>query len=215
MISKLVKKLKLDLLELGEKVSSSLEHSVTAVKSCDAALAKKVIEGDSIIDSMEVAIEEACLEVLARHQPVAKDLRNIIAILKINNDLERVGDLSGNIAKRVLSMNQADVHFEEFYFDFDLMSQKAQEILKKSLNAFSKKSLEEAKEVLLMDNDVDVLHSTLARKIFLAFPKKDIQTENYVLSLTVAKFLERIADHATNIAEDTIYVLEGKIVRHS
>ncbi len=212
-LSQLIKNLNKDLSDLGENVLAIFQKTIRAVKDQDIKLAQKVRDKDIEIDEMEVSIEESCLEILALHNPVAKDLRKIIAVLKINNDLERVGDLAGNISYRVSRMHEANISYKDLYFDFDAMSEKTYQMLQNALTSFFDKSIGQAKAVLSQDDEVDNFQIELFKKLH-SQQGSSLQLENYVLSLSIAKFLERIADHATNIAEDTIYTLKGKIVRH-
>jgi phosphate transport system protein len=161
---------------------------------------------------MEVQVEESCLKILALYQPVATDLRFIIAVLKINNDLERVGDLAVNIAERAAFL--ATQPPLEMSFDFQKMAAKAQEMLKRSLDALVGFNAEMAEEVCLSDDEIDAMNRQVYFMVEEAIHTHPDQTESLIHTLSVSRHLERIADHATNIAEDVIYMIDGSIVRH-
>jgi phosphate transport system protein len=179
----------------------------------DLELAQEVITGDHNIDGMEVELEEECLKVLALHQPVAIDLRVIIAVMKMNIDLERIGDLAVDIAER--GKYFATHEHVQLPFDFPAMSKKAQDMLQKSLDALVNLDKDLATQVCADDDDVDDLHSCMFQKVEDAIQAQPQYVEQFIGYLSVSRYLERIADHATNIAEDVIYLVEGNIVRHS
>lgn len=201
------------LLHIGDIVEQSVTESVRAIEKKDVKLAKQVIERDRNIDLQEVELEEECLKALALHQPVAMDLRLIVACLKMNNDLERIGDLAVNIAHKVGDLRE----FEGVVVETDLlleMSSAAQIMLRKSLNALVNLNVDEAREVLKGDDVIDELN----RKIHVqmgALMRKDMDRLGaYQIYVSVSRNLERIGDHATNIAEDVVYLVEGEIIRH-
>jgi phosphate transport system protein len=207
-----IENLKKKVLVLGGKVESRVRDATLAIEERDGMLAQQVIDKDIEIDHMEVEVEEDCLKILALHQPVAIDLRFIISVLKINNDLERIGDLAVNIAERALFLvGQAEINME---FDFITMAQKAQEMLRQSLDSLVNLDSKKAYNVCTDDDTVDAMNRNMYHKVqegIRAYPEH-IETLIHVLS--VSRHLERIADHATNIAEDVIYMIAGEIVRH-
>jgi len=204
--------LKQQILSLGTRAEESLRDAVKALELRDAELASKVIEDDTIIDEMEVDIEEESLKILALHQPVAIDLRFIIAILKINNDLERIGDIAVNIAERAMFLaTQKPV---EVSFDFHLMAYKAQVMLKNSLDALVNVDIGLARQVIVDDDEVDAMNRDVYIQVQKAIRKNPDDLEPLIHLLSIARHLERVADQATNIAEDVIYMAEGEIVRH-
>lgn len=207
-----IAKLKKDILTIGAMAELSVREATLAIEKRDETLARNVIEKDTEIDQMEVEIEENCLKILALHQPVAIDLRFIIAVLKINNDLERVGDLAVNIAERAafLAMQPRI----EVSFDLVGMAQKAQLMLKKSLDALVNHDVRCANNVLAMDDEIDAMNRQMYLIVQQAIHAQPEQTESLIHLLSASRHLERIADHATNIAEDVIYMIEGEIVRH-
>jgi phosphate transport system protein len=207
-----VDKLKAKILLLAAMVEENLREAVKAFHDGDDALAEAVITKDLEIDQMELEVEEDCLKALALHQPVAIDLRFIIAILKIDNDLERIGDLAANIADRVRIMSgEPPIRIPPTIGE---MSVKVQAMLRLSLDALVNLNPEEAREVLAADDEVDDLNRAMYAKINKAILEDPTQVEQLIPILTVSRFLERISDHATNISEDVIYMVEGDIVRH-
>jgi phosphate transport system protein len=204
--------LKKKILTLGAMVEGSVREATWAIEHRDEVQARKVIEKDLDIDHMEVEIEEDCLKVLALHQPVAIDLRLIIAVLKINNDLERIGDLAVNIAERAVYLaNQPEIGIA---LDFVGMAQKAKAMLKESLDALVEMSVDLAHKVCRDDDEVDALNRDMYIRIQKGIRQHPDQIESLIHLLSVSRHLERIADHATNIAEDVVYMIVGEIVRH-
>ena len=183
-----------------------------AMNERDIDLALKVIDDDTIIDEREVDIEEECLQVLALHQPVAVDLRFIVAALKINNDLERVGDLSVNIAERASFL--ARHRPPDAVFDFQPMAKCAQRMLRSSLDALVKGDVVQAWEVCIADDEVDDMNREMYINIQRAILDNPEDLEGLIHLLSISRHLERVADLASNVAEEVIYMVEGKIVRH-
>ncbi|RME17733.1 MAG: phosphate transport system regulatory protein PhoU [Bdellovibrio sp.] len=208
-----IDKLKKDILDLGEFVQEQMSKSILAVKNFDESLAREVQHNDNEIDRREVEIEEQCLQLLALHQPVAVDLRFIVSVLKINNDLERIGDLSSNIAQRAKYLARKNKLPPPF--DLDQMSQLTSEMLSNALEALVNMDSELANEVCLKDQKVDDLNRQTYHNVFKKIKQSPQNTEDLIHYLTISRNLERIADYATNIAEDVIYMVEGIIVRHS
>ena len=212
-LHKEIERLKKQLLTLGAEVEERLDLAVKAIDTRDQQLAKQIIKGDVEVDEIEVEVEEECLKVLALHQPVASDLRVIISVLKINNDLERIGDLAVDIAERAQFL--ATCREIAFPFDFPAMSKKVKIILQKSLDAFVNLNEELANEVCSLDDEVDDLHSEMFTEVEKAITEHPEDIQQLLCFSSVSRYLERIADHATNIAEDVIYLVKGEIVRHS
>ncbi len=207
-----INKLKRELLSLCKVVEESFRQAVKSIQKRDAELAKKVIEADIKIDHMEVDVEEECLKILALHQPVAIDLRFIITALKLNNDLERIGDLAVNIAER--SEFLATQYKIDIPFDFEAMAEKTQSMLRKSLDALVNLDCDLAHEVCAADDEVDAINREMYNQVKASIQSHPEWLQSLIHLLSVSRHLERIADHATNIAEDVIYMVEGKIVRH-
>jgi phosphate transport system protein len=207
-----IDRLKQMLISLCEVVEENLRRAVESIRKRDANIARAVIEMDVEIDHMEVDMEEECLKILALYQPVAIDLRFIITALKINNDLERIGDLAVNLAEHstfLASQQQTDVPV-----DFEEMTQKTELMLRKSLDALVKMDSKLAYEVCADDDEIDALDRQMQLMLQKAVHTHPEQTECLMHLRSASGHLERVADHATNIAEDVIYMIEGRIVRH-
>jgi len=208
-----IEKLNKMLFALSAQVEESVRKSVRAVERRDAALAREVIHNDAVVDETEVEVEEECLKILALYQPVAVDLRLVVAILKINNDLERIGDLAVNIAERAEFLAQHEK--VDIPFDFAGMNEKAQAMLKKSLDALVRMDGVLAREVCASDDEVDAINRQMYDQVKQGIREHPESMDSLVHLLGVSRHLERIADHATNIAEDVLYMLEGEIARHN
>jgi phosphate transport system protein len=201
------------ILTLGSMVEDLVHDSVQAVDHVDADLADRIIKRDREINETEVDIEEECLKVLALHQPVAVDLRFIIAVIKINNELERIGDQAVNIAQRVQIIAKRPK--PPFWFDYSEMGEKAQKMLRMSLDALVNLDVDLAYRVITMDDEVDQIKSDAYDKIKQAIQDLPERVGYYINLLLISRHLERLADHATNIAEEVIYLVEGEIFRHA
>ena len=211
-LQKAIEQLKTQLLKLGTRVEETLREAVDALNQRDCDKARHVLNNDNEIDLLEVELEEECLKTLALHQPVAIDLRFIVATLKINNDLERVGDLAVNISERTLYIAQHPA--VDVPLDFQAMSAKAQWMLKNSLDALVHQDVVLARDVCRADDDVDTMNCEMYTQVQEAIKQNPNQIEVLIHLLSTSRHLERIADLATNIAEDVIYMIEGEIVRH-
>ena len=205
-------RLKKKILALGAIVEERVRMAIKAMETRDRELAKKVIEADDEIDQIEVDVEEGCLKILALYQPVAIDLRFIIAVIKINNDLERIGDIAVNIAERAACL--ATQGKLDIPFDFAGMAEKTQSMLKKSLDALVNMDSDLAWEVGAADDEVDAINRDMYLQVQDGIRKNIDRMECLIHLLQASRHLERIADHATNIAEDVIYMISGEIVRH-
>jgi phosphate transport system protein len=211
-IAREIENLKKRLLALSAMVEESFERSVLALNRMDGTLARQVIGGDVVVDQTEVDIEEECLKVLALHQPVANDLRFIVSILKINNDLERIADLAVNIAERVIDLQQMERTPPPF--DFVTMSAKVHDMVKKGLDSLVNLDPHLAREVISLDDEVDQMHHETYGLVIEQIKQHPERIHGLICYLVISRYLERIADQTTNIAEDTLYLVEGKIVRH-
>lgn len=205
-------RLKKRILTLGAEVENSLRGAVRALLTRDSTLATNTIDADSTIDQLEVDIEEDCLKILALHQPVAIDLRYIIATLKINNDLERIGDLAVNIAERADALSKVPPVTAPF--DLGSLAEKVQLMVRRSLDSLVDFDLSAAQDVLVADDEVDQIHRAMYGQVRDAICNNLENTDSLIQLLAVSRNLERVADHATNIAEDVIYLIEGQIARH-
>jgi phosphate transport system protein len=208
-----IEALKQKLLYVGTLVEEAVSRAVAALVQRDPDLARGVIVADAEIDRMEVEVEEECLKCLALYQPVAADLRFLVAVLKMNNDLERIGDMAKNIAKRVVFLCKSEPL--ELPGNFRGMAAAAQSMFKRSLDALVNSDTALARQVRSDDDEVDALRKQIQLQVereIMATPQRAPE----LMSLNnVAKQLERLADMATNIAEDVIYMIEGEIVRHN
>jgi phosphate transport system protein len=207
-----IDKLKKMIASLGGRVERNVEKGVRSVHERNVDLAWEVIKSDPEIDQIEVNIEEECLKVLALHQPVAHDLRFIIAVLKVNNDLERIGDLAAGIAEQTEHLTRMGP--EDAPYDLLGMANKVRAMLRDSLDSLMGKDAEIAQRVREADDEVDAMDRLMYPEIRSAIREKPEKMEGYIRLLRVSQNLERIADHATNIAEDVIYLAEGEIIRH-
>lgn len=206
-------KIKKKVLALGAMVEERVHMANEATANYDAGLAKKIITTDYEIDEMEVDLEEECLKTLALHQPVAVDLRFLIAVIKINKDLERIGDQAVNIAQRVeIIARQADARFR---FDYRTMMERATNMLRISLDALVNMDIDMAYRVLTLDDEVDRKKNEAYDLIKEAMEKSDDKLGYYINLFLISRHVERLADHTTNIAEEVIYMIEGEIIRHS
>ncbi len=206
--------LKKVILSLGAQVEESLQNAIEAIESRDIDLAQQVIDNDSVIDQMEVDIEEECLHTLALHQPVAFDLRYIVATLKINNELERIGDLSVNIAELAQFLTER-ARLQNPPFNIYDMTMKVRKMLKDSLDALVNIDPDLAEGVRQSDDEVDAIHRGMYMKVEQAIREDPELVKTYIYMLSVSRNLERIADHAVNVSEDVIYMAKGDILRHS
>ncbi len=205
-------KLKKRIVELSAEVEQSIELSYEALADLDTAKARAVVANDTVIDELEVDIEEDCLKIMALYQPVAADLRMVVGVLKMNNDLERMGDLSVNIAEYVIEIAKLDpVTVPD---RFRTIFTKALNQVRLSLNAMVNADSTLARQVCRQDDAIDELNVELIhglRRQVIAEPEN---APAYLFLISVSRSVERIADYATNIAEDVFYMVEGRIIRH-
>ncbi len=200
------------LLILGARVEDTVRKSIEALLERRVDLANQVIHGDPTIDGEEVEIEEECLKILALHQPVANDLRFVAACLKINSDLERIGDLAVNIGERAASLKRTSPCAVPQ--TLRPMMETTTRMLRECLDSFVKQSVTLARKVMAEDERVDAYNRTNITEMVELMKLSSDKVEDALLFLSASKSLERIADHATNIAEDVVYMVEGEIVRH-
>ena len=207
-----IDRLKKRILALSEVVEQRVRQAVRSLEERDARLANEVIEGDEEIDHAEVEIEEDCLKILALHQPVAVDLRFIVAVLKIDSDLERIGDLAVNIAERAAYL--ATHEMPKVLIDLPGMAARGQAMLRDSLQALVNLDVRLARQVCEADDEVDDLNRQIYDRVQEEIRNCPENLGPLIHLLSVSRHIERIADLATNIAEDVIYMVEGEIVRH-
>ncbi len=202
-----------EVLKMGALAEEAIYKSVEALKNRDKELASGVIENDTVIDNLELEIDEKCIDLIARHQPMAKDLRFITTGMKINAELERIADIAVDIAQRTLEI--VDKPLLKPLVDIPKLTTIAQNMVKLAIDAFVKADSELAKKVLLSDPEADQLRNTIQKELIDDYMSKDGSTApRAVQLLLIARFLERICDHATNIAEDVIYMAQAQVVKH-
>jgi phosphate transport system protein len=190
-----------------------IDKALTALVTRDSGLARHVIERDHQVNTLDVEIDEECIRLLALHQPAARDLRLVTTAMKISTELERISDLAENVSERTIELNEEPQL--KPYIDIPLMGKMARTMVKESIDAFVKDDSALARKVLADDDFVDDLMEQLFREL-LSFMLEDTRTISRAIRLSfIAKYLERMADHATNIAELVVYLVEGKIIRHT
>lgn len=205
-------KVKDSLLSLSNRALDQVDRAVRSFVQRDATLAEQVIRDDRAIDQAEIELEEECLKILALYQPVARDLRFIVCALKMNNDLERIGDLAVNIARKTLTLCKKEP--VELPGVITEMCTAVQQMLRDSVDALVQGQSAKARDVLRRDAEVDAMKRSV-RRWAEELIRSDVERLGAALAIMAAsRNLERIADHATNLAEDVIYLVEGEIVRH-
>ncbi|MBI1882602.1 MAG: phosphate signaling complex protein PhoU [Chlamydiae bacterium] len=208
-----LKELQQDVLKMGIMAEEAIVDSIQALEKKNKNLALKIIADDRKVDEWELRIEEKCVDLLALHQPMAIDLRFITTAMKLNGELERIADLSVDIAQRVLQL--ADKPLLKPLIDIPKLSKIAQEMVRQSIEAFVHRDIALAKKVIFSDAQADELRNRVQEELINDYMSKDMTTvPRAVPLLLIARHLERICDHATNIAEDVIYMVGAKVVKH-
>jgi phosphate transport system protein len=208
-----LKELKSKLLRMGGMVEDQIQGSLRALVDRDSALARRVIENDHQVNTLDVEVDEDCLRLLALQQPTARDLRFITTAMKISTELERMSDLAENIGERAIELN--DEPQLKPYIDIPRMADWALQMVREALDAFVRSDADLARKVCADDDFIDDLTEQLFREL-LSFMLENPATITRAIRITfIAKYLERIADHATNVAELVVYMVEGKIIRHT
>jgi phosphate transport system protein len=207
-----IERLKQHLLVIGATVVEAIQKALLSLEARRAEIAGQVMEGDGRIDQGEVEIEEECLHLLALYQPVAEDLRFIAAVMKINNDLERMGDEAVNIAEHAVFLSRNEP--VPMPPQLKAITEAALRMVRESLDAFINSDVEEARRICAEDDEVDRLNQEIIEWVWAMMRKDPNTVERATHLFSVARHLERIADHATNIAEDVVYMVEGNIIRH-
>lgn len=208
-----LKDLNKDILRMGAYAEEAIYKSMESLRSRDKELAKSIISDDNKVDELELAIDEKCIDLIATHQPMAKDLRFITTGMKLNTELERIADIAVDIAQRVLEI--ADKPLLKPLDDLPKLAVVAQNMVKMAIDSFIKDDVDMAKKVLLSDPEADRLRNMIQKELIEDYMVKDGSTSpRAVQLLLIARFLERICDHATNIAEDVIYMVQAKVVKH-
>jgi phosphate transport system protein len=208
-----LKALKEKILRMGALVEEQIRNSIQALVDRNSDQARQVIANDHQVNALDVEIDEDCLRLIALHQPMAKDLRFITTAMKISTELERMSDLAENISERAIELN-AEPQLKP-YIDIPRMAEHAQQMVKEALDAFVNQDAELARKVCRDDDFIDDLTHQIFREL-LTYMVEDSHTITRAVRITfVAKYLERMADHATNVAELVVYFVEGKIIRHT
>jgi phosphate transport system protein len=208
-----LKELRKDILEMSDLARDAISRSVEALKNRDKVQAQKVIDDDGKIDEMELVIDEKCIDLIALYQPMATDLRFVTTGMKLNAEIERIADLAVDIAQRVLEL--ADKPILKPLIDIPILSDIAQKMVRDSIDSFVKRDIILAKQVVASDAQADELRNKICAELINDYMLRDASTASRAVPLLlVARHLERICDHATNIAEDVIYMVEGKTIKH-
>ena len=207
-----ISRLKEQLLLIGGQVEDAFKRAVNAIDELDADAARRIIDQDEEIDYAEVALEEECLRLLALHQPVAGDLRFIVTVLKVNNDLERIADLVVNLAENAIFLSKQPR--QTYPFDFDEMVLLTRNMLKDALDALVGMSTSKARAVCQSDDAVDDLNRRMYEVVKQEIQRHPTAVSPLINHMNISRCFERIADLSTNIAEDVIYLVNGEIVRH-
>lgn len=200
------------LIEMASSVEEMIAKSIKALKERNMILAEEIIKSDDKINKMEIQIDNLCIKVLALYHPEAEDLRTVTMIMKINNDLERIGDHAVNIAEKAIYL--ADKPTVKPLIDIPRMGEKAIQMLRESLDSFVNKNEELAVEVRKKDDEVDSLEAQVMRELVTYMISDPTTIDRAIYLILVGRDLERVADLATNIAEDTFYIASGKILKH-
>lgn len=207
-----LEKLREMLLRMATLVETSIKNSVKSLADRDSELAKAVIKQDHIVNSMDVQIDEECIWLLALMQPMGSDLRFITTAMKLTTDLERIGDNSVNIAERAIELNKEPLL--KPYIDVPKMGDIASGMVRDSIDAFIRRDKKLAMEVIGRDDEVDELNAAVLHELAFIMTQDPSTAFRAMKVSYVSKYLERIADHATNLAEMVIYLIDGKIIRH-
>jgi len=208
-----LKELRKDVLKMSDLARDAISRSIEALKNRDKVQAQKVIDDDGNIDELELVVDEKCIDLIALYQPMATDLRFITTGMKLNAELERIADLAVDIAQRVLEL--ADKPLLKPLIDIPKLSDVAQNMVREAIDSFIKKDVGLADKVMASDEEADELRNKICAELINDYMLRDASTANRAVPLLlVARHLERICDHATNIAEDVIYMVEGKTIKH-
>ncbi|MCR4316995.1 MAG: phosphate signaling complex protein PhoU [Planctomycetes bacterium] len=205
-------RVKVDILRLGYMVENQIMKATKALIERNSAIAEDVVTGDDDIDRLEIEIEEECLKILALHQPLATDLRFIVAVMKVNNDLERMGDLAVNISQRALFLSKNEAL--EIPIDFKDMVDRVRKMVHDSLDALINQSTKLARRVCAEDDVVDEINRKMFTVLETMMMERADTVKRAVQTLSASRHLERIADLATNIAEDVVFMADGDVIRH-
>ncbi len=211
-LEKELERLKKLIYALSARVDENLELAVKSFQESDLELARQVIRDDVKIDELEIEVEEECLKALALYQPVAIDLRFITAVMRMNNDLERIGDLAADIAKNGIHINESPK--PKIPLDLHQMNYLVKAIVRKALDSLINIDAYLAREVIRDDDEINAMKAEMKEEIVQALKREPEHAESLITLLAITHRLERIGDHASNIAEDVVYMVDAEIVRH-
>ena len=207
-------KLKKEMLRLGNMVELAIDNAFLALNNRDSSYVEEVVTNEEQINEMEVQIEEECLKILALHQPVAVDLRFLVVVLKVNNDLERMGDIAKNIAERAKDLMESDV-IPDLGQPMQGLPDLVRTMVRSSLDSLVKLDDQLARKIIEMDDEVDQINRDMYAAVKSLVAEQPSVADSAINLLSCSRNMERIGDLATNIAEDVIFVVEGKVVRHA
>ena len=207
-------KLKKEMLRLGNMVELAINNAFLALNNRDSSYVEEVLTNEEQINEMEVQIEEECLKILALHQPVAVDLRFLVVTLKVNNDLERMGDIAKNIAERAKDLMESDV-IPDLGQPMQGLPDLVRTMVRSSLDSLVKLDDQLARKIIEMDDEVDQINRDMYAAVKSLVAEQPSVADSAINLLSCSRNMERIGDLATNIAEDVIFVVEGKVVRHA
>ena len=207
-------KLKKEMLRLGNMVELAINNAFLALNNRDSSYVEEVLTNEEQINEMEVQIEEECLKILALHQPVAVDLRFLVVVLKVNNDLERMGDIAKNIAERAKDLMESDV-IPDLGQPMQGLPDLVRTMVTSSLDSLVKLDDQLARKIIEMDDEVDQINRDMYVAVKSLVAEQPSIADSAINLLSCSRNMERIGDLATNIAEDVIFVVEGKVVRHA
>jgi len=207
-----IEQIKIKMFEMADLATEAIKLSVESLKNADLGLAKEIIKNDTRMDTLEIEIDDDCIRLIVTRQPAASDLRFALAMLKINTDIERIGDIATNIAKETLKINGTPLI--KPLIDIPRMAEIAIRMIQQAFASISEKDVEKAKAVITMDDEIDELNLQIYRELFTYMCEANKNISQSLSLIMVAKALERAGDHAKNIAERAIYYIQGEDIRH-
>jgi len=207
-----IEEIKIKMFEMADLATEAVKLSIESLKNADLELANSIIKNDTRMDRLEIEIDDLCIRLIVTRQPAASDLRFALAMLKINTDIERIGDIASNIARETLKINGAPLI--KPLIDIPRMAEIAVKMVHQAFTSISEKDVEKAKTVITMDEEIDDLNMQIYRELFTYMGESSRNISQSLSLIMVAKSLERAGDHAKNIAERAIYYIEGEDIRH-
>ncbi len=207
-----IEQIKIKMFEMADLAMEAIKLSIDSLKNADLDLAKDIIKNDTRMDRLELDIDDDCIRLIVTRQPAASDLRFALSMLKINTDVERIGDIATNIARETLKINGAPLI--KPLIDIPRMADIAVRMIQQAFAAISEKNVDKAKEVITMDDEIDELNMQIYRELFTYMGESSRNISQSLSLILVARSLERAGDHAKNIAERAIYYIQGEDIRH-